>query len=184
MVRRAQSRRWPVPRRRDARATGADTGGERRAGEPARCAADPGLRAFWLFFVPLGVGAHLQRWGVASARIREMGWGQRQALGGVRIVSTPSRHYSGRRLGDRNATLWTSWSVLGAKQRFFVSGDTGYSDHFGQIGAQFGPFELAFVKVGACGPGRLRRHRQRQSFSSANTSFATRKLSSAAGMPQ
>jgi L-ascorbate metabolism protein UlaG (beta-lactamase superfamily) len=106
-----------------------------------------------LFFVPLGVGAHLERWGVASARIREMEWGQQQALGGVRIVSTPSRHYSGRRLGDRNATLWTSWSVLGAKQRFFVSGDTGYSDHFGQIGAQHGPFELAFVKVGAYGPG-------------------------------
>jgi len=106
-----------------------------------------------VFFVPLGIGAHLERWGVPPARIRDLEWGQEQTLGAVRIVSTPSRHYSGRRLGDRNATLWTSWSVLGAKHRFYVSGDTGYSDHFGKIGAQFGPFDLAFVKIGAYGPG-------------------------------
>ena len=106
-----------------------------------------------LFCVPLGIGAHLERWGVAPHNIREFEWGQVHTLGGVRIVSTPARHYSGRRLGDRNATLWTSWSVLGARHRFFVSGDTGYSDHFGKIGAQHGPFDFAFVKVGAYGPG-------------------------------
>ena len=43
--------------------------------------------------------------------------------------------------------------MLGAKHRFYISGDTGYSDHLGKIGAQFGPFDLAFVKVGAYGPG-------------------------------
>ncbi|HSB99181.1 MAG TPA: MBL fold metallo-hydrolase [Burkholderiaceae bacterium] len=106
-----------------------------------------------LFLVPLGIGAHLERWGVANARILEFEWGQQQTVGAVRIVSTPARHYSGRRLGDRNATLWTSWSVIGARHRFFVSGDTGYSEHFKAIGEQFGPFDLAFVKVGAYGPG-------------------------------
>jgi len=106
-----------------------------------------------LFIVPLGIGAHLERWGVAPARIRELEWGQQQTVDAVRIVSTPARHYSGRRLGDRNATLWTSWSVLGARHRFFVSGDTGYSEHFKAIGEQFGPFDLAFVKIGAYGPG-------------------------------
>ena len=29
-----------------------------------------------LFFVPLGIGAHLERWGVAPQRIRELEWGQ------------------------------------------------------------------------------------------------------------
>ena len=106
-----------------------------------------------LFVVPLGIGAHLERWGVPAARIRELEWGQQQTIGAVRVASTPARHYSGRRLGDRNATLWTSWSVLGARHRFFVSGDTGYSEHFRAIGEQFGPFDLAFVKVGAYGPG-------------------------------
>jgi len=106
-----------------------------------------------LFVVPLGIGAHLERWGVAPARIRELEWGQQHLLGGVRVVSTPARHYSGRRLVDANATLWTSWSVIGARHRFFVSGDTGYSEHFKAIGEQFGPFDLGFVKVGAYGPG-------------------------------
>ncbi|MCW5656202.1 MAG: MBL fold metallo-hydrolase [Burkholderiaceae bacterium] len=106
-----------------------------------------------LFLVPLGIGAHLERWGVAPERFRELEWNQEHALGGVRIVSTPSRHYSGRRLGGGNQTLWTSWAVLGARHRFYVSGDTGYSDHFSKIGAQWGPFDLAFMKIGAYGPG-------------------------------
>ncbi|HET7527737.1 MAG TPA: MBL fold metallo-hydrolase [Burkholderiaceae bacterium] len=105
------------------------------------------------FIVPLGIGAHLERWGVAPQRIVELQWGQEHPVGGVRIVSTPARHYSGRRFGDRNATLWTSWSLLGARHRVYVSGDTGYSDHFQAIGENFGPFDLAFVKIGAYGPG-------------------------------
>lgn len=105
------------------------------------------------FFVPLGIGAHLERWGVAAAQIVEFEWWQEQRLRGVRFVSTPARHYSGRRLGEANPTLWTSWSVLGERHRFFVSGDTGYGDHFKAIGERFGPFDLAFVKAGAYGPG-------------------------------
>jgi len=105
------------------------------------------------FYVPLGIGAHLDRWGVPAAQVHELEWGQERALRGVRIVATPSRHYSGRSLRDGNATLWSSWSVLGARQRFYVSGDTGWSDHFQEIGARHGPFDLAFIKVGAYGPG-------------------------------
>ena len=105
------------------------------------------------FFVPLGIGAHLQAWGVPDAQVREMEWWQEQPLRGVRIVSTPARHYSGRGLMDRNSTLWTSWSVIGARHRFYVSGDTGYSDHFRIIGERFGPFDMSFVKIGAYGPG-------------------------------
>ncbi len=106
-----------------------------------------------VFFVPLGIGAHLQAWGVPDAQVREMEWWQEQPLRGVRIVSTPSRHYSGRGLTDRNATLWSSWSVVGARHRFYVSGDTGYSDHLRTIGERLGPFDLSFVKIGAYGPG-------------------------------
>jgi len=105
------------------------------------------------FFVPLGIGAHLERWGIAPDRIHDLEWWQEQTLRGIRIMSTPSRHYSGRRFGDRNATLWTSWSVIGATHRFYVSGDTGYSDHFRTIGERVGPFDLSFFKVGAYGPG-------------------------------
>ena len=105
------------------------------------------------FFVPLGIGAHLERWGVPLAQIEEMEWWQQRTLGGIEIVCTPTRHYSGRGLRDRGRTLWSSWSVLGPRHRFVYSGDTGYSTHFREIGERLGPFDLAFVKIGAYGPG-------------------------------
>jgi L-ascorbate metabolism protein UlaG (beta-lactamase superfamily) len=105
------------------------------------------------FFVPLGIGAHLERWGVPTAQIEELEWWQPRVIAGVQIVCTPTRHYSGRALRDRSATLWSSWSVIGPKHRFFYSGDTGYSKLFADIGARFGPFDLAFIKIGAYGPG-------------------------------
>jgi L-ascorbate metabolism protein UlaG (beta-lactamase superfamily) len=105
------------------------------------------------FFVPLGIGAHLQAWGVATSQVHELEWWNEEALKGVRIISTPSRHYSGRGLTDQNATLWSSWSVIGAQHRFYVSGDTGFSDHFRTIGERLGPFDMSFIKIGAYGPG-------------------------------
>ena len=106
------------------------------------------------FFVPLGIGAHLERWGVPTAQIDELEWWQERSLGSVRIVSTPTRHYSGRGLGTRSSTLWSSWSVLGPRHRFFYSGDTGHAKVFQEIGTRLGPFDLAFVKIGADGPGQ------------------------------
>ena len=105
------------------------------------------------FFVPLGIGAHLQVWGVPAAQVHDLEWWQERSVRGVRIVSTPSRHYSGRGLTDQRATLWTSWSVIGPAHRYYVSGDTGYSDHFRAIAERYGPFDLSFIKIGAYGPG-------------------------------
>jgi len=106
------------------------------------------------FFVPLGIGAHLERWGVPAAQVEELEWWQERTLGnGVRIVCTPTRHYSGRGLNNRSSTLWSSWAVVGPKHRFFYSGDTGYAKLFQDIGARLGPFDLAFIKIGAYGPG-------------------------------
>jgi L-ascorbate metabolism protein UlaG (beta-lactamase superfamily) len=105
------------------------------------------------FFVPLGIGAHLELWGVLPAQIEELEWWQERSLGKVRIVCTPTRHYSGRGLGDRSTTLWSSWSVIGPQHRFFYSGDTGYAKLFHDIGARLGPFDMAFIKIGAYGPG-------------------------------
>lgn len=107
-----------------------------------------------LFLVPLGIGAHLQAWGVPEAQIRDLEWWQEVVVKGVRIVSTPSRHYSGRGLTDKDATWWGSWSVIGPAHRFHATGDTGFSDHFARIGERLGPFDMAFVKIGAYGPGR------------------------------
>jgi L-ascorbate metabolism protein UlaG (beta-lactamase superfamily) len=104
------------------------------------------------FFVPLGVGAHLERWKVPVGQIHEREWWQEETLNGVRIICTPSRHYSARGLGDRDATLWSSWAAIGPAHRFYYSGDTGYSDHFATIGERLGPFDMSFIKIGAYGP--------------------------------
>lgn len=100
------------------------------------------------FFVPLGIGAHLERWGVT--RFRELDWNEEAELRGVRFVALPARHYSGRALA-RDETQWASWAVIGPRHRLYFSGDTGYFDEFRRIGAQHGPFDLTLIKIGAYG---------------------------------
>ena len=106
------------------------------------------------FILPLGIGAHLERWGVPAGQITELDWWQSADVAGLKITSTPVRHYSGRGLRDGNATLWSSWVMAGAKQRVYFSGDTGFGDHFNTIGDRLGPFDLSLMKIGAYGPGQ------------------------------
>jgi len=47
------------------------------------------------FFVPLGIGAYLEKWSVSNKQIYELEWGQDQMIGEIRIIFTPNRHYSG-----------------------------------------------------------------------------------------
>ena len=102
--------------------------------------------------VPLGVGAHLEKWGIPAGQIRELDWGESTDINGLSITATPARHYSGRSplRGDR--TLWASWVVRGPRHRIFFSGDSGYFDGFKRIAAQHGPFDLTLIKIGACDP--------------------------------
>jgi len=100
------------------------------------------------FFVPLGVGAHLRAWGVDSVRIQELDWSDSVQLPGLTIVSTPARHFSGRGLGNRNSTSWSSWVLKTPTKRIFYSGDGGYGPHFQTIGQQHGPFDLALMECG------------------------------------
>ncbi|TGK59334.1 hypothetical protein EHQ27_00980 [Leptospira wolffii] len=101
------------------------------------------------YFVPLGIGAHLETWGIPSEKIVELDWWDKGNIKNIEIICTPAVHYSGRGLFNRKSTLWSSWSVLGPKHRFFHSGDTGYSTHFKEIGKRLGPFQLTSVKIGA-----------------------------------
>jgi len=104
------------------------------------------------FVVPLGVGAHLERWGVASHQIHELDWNESIDVKGLSITATPARHYSGRNPRHGNETLWASWVVRGPRHRIFFSGDSGYSEQFRRIGAEHGPFDLTLIKIGASDP--------------------------------
>lgn len=101
------------------------------------------------FYVPLGVKAHLQRWGIADEKITEMDWYDEQTLGDVQLVFTPSRHFSGRKLTGQMTTLWGSWVVKSPALSLYFSGDGGYSPEFAKIGERFGPFDIALMEDGA-----------------------------------
>lgn len=106
------------------------------------------------FITSLGVGAHLEAFGVPSERITELEWWQSHRLPGseVEITAAPSQHFSGRGLKDRNATLWSSLVVRSPKHRVFFSGDTGLTDQYAEIRARLGPFDLVLLEVGAFHP--------------------------------
>jgi L-ascorbate metabolism protein UlaG (beta-lactamase superfamily) len=104
------------------------------------------------FVVPLGIGAHLERWQVPKSQVHELDWNDTANVAGLAITSTPARHYSGRNPLHNNETLWTSWVVKGPQHRFFFSGDSGYSDAFARIGKEHGPFDLTLIKIGASDP--------------------------------
>ncbi len=104
------------------------------------------------FVVPLGVGKYLLDWGVPSENIYEMDWWQSQQFGEFTFTSTPSQHFSGRGLFNRNSTLWSSWVINSPKHRIFFSGDSGYFDGFKTIGEKYGPFDLTIMENGAYNP--------------------------------
>ena len=100
------------------------------------------------FFVPLGLGAHLERWGVSSEKITELNWWEEMPFKHFTFVCTPSRHFSGRALTDRDKTLWASWVIRGKHNNLFFSGDSGYFDGFKEIGNKYGPFDLTMLECG------------------------------------
>ena len=101
-----------------------------------------------LFISPLGVGAHLRGWGIEASQIIERDWWQSVTSKGIEFTATPAQHFSGRSYNDRNATLWASWVIQASGHKVYFSGDSGYDEHFKEIGERFGPFDLAFMECG------------------------------------
>lgn len=105
------------------------------------------------FVVPLGVGEHLESWGVSAERIVELDWWEHCTLDtDVEITATPAHHLSGRHaVTGRDATLWASFVIRHGATRLFFGGDAGQPTDFHSIGRRFGPFELALLPIGAYG---------------------------------
>jgi L-ascorbate metabolism protein UlaG (beta-lactamase superfamily) len=104
------------------------------------------------FVTSLGVGAHLESWGIPSERIIELDWWERFDHKGLTITAAPSQHFSGRAVGGRNSTLWSSFSVRGLKHAVFFSGDTGLTPEYDEIRLELAPFDLVMLEVGAFHP--------------------------------
>lgn len=100
------------------------------------------------FHVPLGVGSHLERWGVAPEKIVELDWWKEAGFEGLKFRCTPAKHSSGRGVSKQNTTLWCSWIIEGKHTKIFYSGDSGYGPHFKEIGNHYGPFDLTLIEAG------------------------------------
>jgi L-ascorbate metabolism protein UlaG (beta-lactamase superfamily) len=118
------------------------------------------------FYTSLGVGAHLEFWGIEANRITELDWWEHIGVdvagrpndqaSYATLTATPARHFSGRSL-KRGGAIWSSF-VLDVPQivsadggggcRLFLGGDSGYEQHFKVIGDRFGPFHLAVLECG------------------------------------
>lgn len=100
------------------------------------------------FYVPLGVGSHLESWGIESSKIHELDWWEEKQVDDIFLAFAPSRHFSGRGLNNRFSTLWGSWIIKGESKNIYFSGDGGYGPHFEEIGEKYGPFDFAMMECG------------------------------------
>jgi L-ascorbate metabolism protein UlaG (beta-lactamase superfamily) len=101
-----------------------------------------------VFVTSLGVGSHLEHWGVPASKIKELDWWETSDINqDTRFTATPARHFSGRGF-KRNQTLWSSFVFETKGYKIYLGGDSGYDTHFAKIGERFGPFDLVILEDG------------------------------------
>ena len=100
------------------------------------------------FICGLGVGEHLEYWGIMPDRIIEMDWNEATTLDpGFTVQALTTHHFSGRTL-RRNPALWVSFLLQTPKMRLYFGGDSGFGPHFKEIGERFGGVDLAVLENG------------------------------------
>lgn len=100
--------------------------------------------------VPLGVARWLRGQGVKE--VSERDWWDRTQIGPLELTATPAQHFSGRRLDNRNGTLWCGWVIRAGDRAVFFAGDTGAHPVFSEIGQRLGPFDAVLMPIGAYNP--------------------------------
>lgn len=100
------------------------------------------------FICGLGIGAHLEHWGVRPERILEADWNESLPL--CRDCTAhvlTSHHYCGR-LFSRSKALWISLLLETPSMRIFLGCDGGYGEHYKVIGERFPGIDLAILENG------------------------------------
>ncbi|HJU65918.1 MAG TPA: MBL fold metallo-hydrolase [Gemmatimonadaceae bacterium] len=110
--------------------------------------------AQWL--APLGVGRRLCRLGVRV--VHELDWWQTAHLTSLTCECVPARHWSGRSLRDRGATLWCGWVIGGGNRRVYFAGDTALHPELERIGARAAQLDAALLPIGGYEPSWYMRH--------------------------
>jgi L-ascorbate metabolism protein UlaG (beta-lactamase superfamily) len=100
------------------------------------------------YIIPVGVTRDVKRTNIKEEAITELNWWQScQLATNIKITATPARHFSGRGL-KRNGSLWNSYVLQIDGYNLFIGGDSGYDNHFKEIGEKFGPFDIALLECG------------------------------------
>src|SRR6185437_6554595 len=102
------------------------------------------------FYTSLGVGAHLEYWGIPPENITELDWWENVTFdetgrpnstgvsdradepsspGPFTLTAAPGRHFSGRTF-KRGGAIWSSFVLQAPGCRLFLGGDSGYEQHF------------------------------------------------------
>lgn len=102
------------------------------------------------FFVPLGLGEWCRRRG--ARQVVELDWWQSYVFEGMVFTAVPAQHWSMRTLWDRNRSLWCGWVFEGQNQRFWFSGDTGYTPELLTIPQRLGKLDTIAIPIGAYAP--------------------------------
>ncbi len=79
-------------------------------------------------------------------------WDQVQVRNDVSLVFLPALHWSQKSLFDRNKSLWGSWLINTPNFRIYFGGDTGWSEHFEQIGMVYQDIDVALLPIGPAEP--------------------------------
>lgn len=114
---------------------------------------------------------------VVPEKITELDWWESVRVespqGCAEFTATPAQHMTARTPFDLACSLWCSWAIKsGDGTRVWFSGDTGYSavesddeysadperpfcPEFKKVGEKLGPFDLAFLPIGAYAPRKF-----------------------------
>jgi L-ascorbate metabolism protein UlaG (beta-lactamase superfamily) len=102
-------------------------------------------------YTSLGVGAHLEHWGIPADKIIEFDWWENERISdSMELTAVPARHFSGRSF-TRGKTLWSAFVLKIDGYHLFIGGDSGYGTHFKTIGAKYGPFDIVMLEAGQYG---------------------------------
>lgn len=106
-------------------------------------------------FVPLKMGDVLRRWR-ADVDVVEGGWYQTLTTKqGLKITLLPALHWSRRSMFDTNSVLWGSYLISDGDTTIYFAGDTGYAEHFKEIGTLFNDIDYAVLPIGSYEPAHV-----------------------------
>lgn len=109
-------------------------------------------------YVKILVPVGSKRWfmDMGFTRVVEFNWWQDQDLllpdSNIKFTFLPAYHWSGRKIFDKNKSLWGSWMIESAGYKVYFGGDTAYWDHFKDIGNHFSHIDIALLPIGPCLP--------------------------------